>query len=147
MHRLLIVLALLLLAPLAFAQVYKWTDANGTVHYSEAPPASGTNYKQVTTTGTVEPRGAPPSDEASEARPASEQNQMEEEPAEPMADTPENRVKFCQTLSSNLDALRGKGPVVTQQADGELAAMNDDQRQQQIDAAQSQYEQFCQGNE
>ncbi len=44
MHRSLIAVALLLLAPLATAQVYKWTDASGTVHYSEAPPAQGTKY-------------------------------------------------------------------------------------------------------
>jgi hypothetical protein len=41
-------LALLLLSlPLtAAAQIYKWTDANGQVHYSQNPPAQG-NYKDV----------------------------------------------------------------------------------------------------
>jgi hypothetical protein len=42
-------LALLLLSlPLsAAAQIYKWTDANGQVHYSQNPPAQG-SYKDVT---------------------------------------------------------------------------------------------------
>lgn len=144
MHRLLILVALLLLPPLAAAQVYKWTDASGTVHYSEAPPATGTKFVKVTTTGTVEPLGAPSSEESSQARPAPQGNQTEEgEPAEPVADTPENRSKFCDSLKANLAALRGSGPVVMQQ-DGKSVALDDDQRQQQIDAAQSQHDQFCQ---
>ena len=40
--------AVLLLLPLAAAaQIYKWTDANGQVHFSQNPPASGA-YKDVT---------------------------------------------------------------------------------------------------
>ena len=40
--RLALCLALaLLLGPMAQAQVYKWTDANGQVHYDSKPPAEG----------------------------------------------------------------------------------------------------------
>jgi len=59
MRRLLIATALLLVAPLVAAQAYKWTDANGTVHYSDAPPPQGTKYNKVTTSGSVEPVAAP----------------------------------------------------------------------------------------
>jgi len=31
----------LMLGPMAQAQVYKWTDANGQVHYDSKPPAEG----------------------------------------------------------------------------------------------------------
>ena len=55
MRRLLIATALLLAAPLVAAQAYKWTDASGTVHYSDAPPPQGTKYNKVTTSGSVEP--------------------------------------------------------------------------------------------
>jgi hypothetical protein len=138
MHRSLIVVALLLLTPLAAtAQVYKWTDASGTVHYSEAPPAQGTKFSKVTTTGTVQPLAPPASSEApasSEPAPA---------PAKPVADTPENRSKLCASLKSNLAALQGSGPVVMQQ-DGKATALDAAQRKQQIDAAQGQYNQFCQ---
>jgi hypothetical protein len=137
MHRSLIAVALLLLAPLAVAQVYKWTDTSGTVHYSEAPPAQGTKYEKVTTTGTVEPLAAPASSEAAESREAPA------EPAKPVADTPENRSKMCASLKSNLTALQGNGPVVMQQ-DGKSVALDDAQRKQQIASAQAQYDQFCQ---
>jgi hypothetical protein len=137
MHRSLIAVALLLLAPLAAAQVYKWTDASGTVHYSETPPAQGTKYEKVTTTGTVEPLAAPAPSETAGSR------ETPAEPAKPVADTPENRSKMCGALKSNLAALQGGGPVVMQQ-DGKTVALDDAQRKQQIVAAQTQYDQFCQ---
>jgi len=138
MHRSLIAVALLLLAPLAAAQVYKWTDASGTVHYSEAPPAQGTKYVKVTTTGTVEPLVAPAPSEAAESH-----REAPAEPTQPVADTPENRGKLCESLKSNLAALQGSGPVVMQQG-GKSVALADTQRKQQIANAQTQYDQFCQ---
>jgi hypothetical protein len=138
MHRSLIAVALLLLAPLAAAQVYKWTDASGTVHYSEAAPARGTKYVKVTTTGTVEPLAAPA---PARTAPAGE---TPAEPARPVADTPENRSKLCETLKTNLAALQGSGPVVMQQ-NGKSVALEGDQRKQQTASAQAQYDQYCKG--
>ena len=137
MHRSLIAVALLLLAPLATAQVYKWTDASGTVHYSQDEPPQGTKFSKVTTTGTVQPLAPPVSNETSgSSEPASA-------PPKPVADTPENRSKMCESLKSNLAALQGSGPVVMQQ-DGKATALDTAQRKQQLDAAQGQYNQYCQ---
>ncbi len=141
MHRLLIAVALLLLAPLATAQAYKWTDAHGTVHYSEAPPAQGTTYTKVTTTGTVEPLAKP----ASEASTEDEDNNSEAAPApKTVADTPENRKSLCDSLQANLATLQGSGPVVMEN-NGKPVALDDAQRKQQIESAQAQYNKYCQG--
>jgi hypothetical protein len=140
MRRLLIATALLLAAPLVVAQTYKWTDANGTVHYSDSPPPQGTKYNKVTTTGTVEPLATPaPSstgDSADSSKPSA--------PAQPVADTPENRAKLCANLKSNIDTLKSSGPVVMEQ-DGQQKVLDADQRQQQQAAAEGQLKQFCQG--
>lgn len=141
MHRSLIAVALLLLAPLATAQVYKWTDASGTVHYSEAPPVQGTNYKEVKTTGTVAPLVAPTRNTGEGDGNSSKEPSLE--PTKPVADTPENRTKLCASLKTNLATLQGSGPVVMQQ-DGKATALDTDQRKQQASAAQSQYNQYCQ---
>jgi hypothetical protein len=138
MHRSLIVVALLLLAPLATAQVYKWTDASGTVHYSEAPPAQGTKFSKVTTTGTVEPLAGPA---AAASAPGS--SAPTAAPAQPVADNPENRTKLCNSLKANITALQGSGQVVMQQ-NGKTVALDADQRKQQTSAAQSQYDLYCQ---
>ncbi|MFC5579530.1 DUF4124 domain-containing protein [Rhodanobacter terrae] len=138
MHRSLIAVALLLLAPLATAQVYKWTDAGGTVHYSETPPPQGTKFSKVTTTGTVQPLAAPAAaaSTAGSSEPAAA-------PAQPVADNPQNRAKLCNSLKTNIAALQGSAPVVMQQ-NGKTVALDADQRKQQTTAAQSQYDLYCQ---
>ena len=143
MRRSLIAVALLLLAPLATAQVYKWTDASGTVHYSEAPPAQGTKYSKVTTTGTVEPLAKPVSPASPEDGSA---GSNEPEPvARTVADTPENRKSLCASLKSNLATLQGSAPVVMEK-NGKTNALDAAQRKQQLDTAQAQYNQYCQGD-
>lgn len=138
MQRLILVVVLLLLTPIAFAQAYKWTDANGTTHYSETPPPTGTNYKRITTTGSVEPL-APPA--ATADKPA-EASAVDSTP-KTVADTPENRAGLCASLMNNLAALKGSTPVVMQQA-GKPVALDDAARKTQMDKAQSQYNQYCQ---
>ncbi|OOG60378.1 DUF4124 domain-containing protein [Rhodanobacter sp. C03] len=136
MHRSLIAVALLLLAPLASAQVYKWTDASGTVHYSQDAPPQGTKFSKVTTNGTVQPLTTP--------APAATSNESAAAmPPAPIADTPENRNKLCASLKADLATLQGSAPVVMQQG-GKTTALNNDQRKQQTSSAQAQYSQYCQ---
>jgi hypothetical protein len=60
MKPVLIVLALCFAAASAYAeqgQVYKWTDAGGVVHYSDAPPPKDvTNVQTVKVSGGDRPR-------------------------------------------------------------------------------------------
>lgn len=141
MPRSLIVVALLLAAPLAIAQqIYKWTDAKGTVHYSQSAPAEGTRYQQVKLTGGVESADAPAPQPTADSTPAPADTPA---PA-PVADTPDNRAKLCATLKSNLATLQGRGPVVMQEG-GKPALLGDAQRKQQIDTANAQYQQYCAG--
>ncbi|MBB6187343.1 DUF4124 domain-containing protein [Rhodanobacter sp. MP7CTX1] len=140
MHRSLIAVTLLLLAPLANAQVYKWTDAGGTVHYSQSPPAEGTKFNKVKTNGSVEPLVAPAPAPAANAAQATTAPAA---PAAPIADTPENRHTLCESLKSNIAALQGSAPVVMQQGD-KSTALDDSQRKEQTGSAQAQYQQYCQ---
>ena len=140
MRRLLLAAVLMLLVPLAFAQVYKWTDTSGTVHYSETPPASGTNYQKIKTTGGSDPIAMP------EATSNNAGNSSEPAPsakAGPVEDTPENRARMCASLKVNLDALQGSDPVVMRQ-DGKDIALDESQRKVQIATLQAQHEQYCQ---
>ncbi|MEW9571195.1 DUF4124 domain-containing protein [Rhodanobacter sp. Si-c] len=141
MSRSLIVVALLLVAPLAVAQqIYKWTDAKGTVHYSQSAPPEGTRYQQVKLASGVESGDAPAPQPATDDTPAPADN-----PAPmPMTDTPANRTKLCATLKSNLTALQGGGPVVMQQG-GKPVLLDASQRKQQVDTANAQYQQYCAG--
>jgi cytoskeletal protein RodZ len=146
MRRMSIALVLLLIAPLATAQVYKWTDAQGTTHYSETPPAVGTKYSQVAvTTGSDVPAGASSSASTSSSSSSSSQGSSDNSSL-PTADTPENRAKLCTSLKTNIATLQGSGPVVMQEGSGNQQLLNADQRKQQLDASQSQYQQYCGDN-
>ena len=141
MHRSLFAVALLLLAPLATAQVYKWTDARGTVHYAQAPPPEGTRYKEVKTSGSAPPQAAPaPMAATGDASGGSSESGAS---SQPVTDSPVNHSKFCASLKSNLAALNGSAPVVMQ-VNGKTTALDDNQRKQQATTAQSQYQQYCQ---
>lgn len=128
----------LLLAPAAMAQTqaYKWTDAHGTVHYSETPPPEGVSYKRLSTSGGVAANPAP-------AQP-SQPPQAAPAPAStaPLADTPENRSKLCSSLQANLALLKG-GSAVVMEAQGKSSALDDTQRRQQTALAEQQYRQYC----
>ena len=141
MSRSLIVVALLLVAPLAFAQqIYKWTDAKGTVHYSQSAPPEGTRYQKVKLTGIVESGDASATQPAADNAPA----QVASPAPAPMTDTPANRAKLCATLKSNLATLQGSGPVLMQQG-GKPTVLSDTQRKQQAATANAQYQQYCAG--
>lgn len=139
MQRSLIAVALMLLTPLAVAQVYKWTDSHGTVHYSQTAPASGVDFKRMKT---VEPTVAPAQDSET-STPAAARTRPAPASSQPIADTPANRKTLCDSLQANLKMLKGNGPVVMQQ-DGKSTALDDTQRQQQITADEAQYQQYCQ---
>lgn len=142
MRRLLIATALLLVAPLVAAQAYKWKDANGTVHYSDAPPPQGTQYSKITTSGSVEPLATPTRAASTEATDSSANAAATVPQALP--DTPENRAKFCASLKSNMDALKSSGPVVINEG-GQQKVMTAEQRTQQQSSNQAQYQQYCSG--
>ena len=55
--RILLLLALLSLPPAAQAQVYRWVDGKGTVHYSNNPPPAGVKH----TTVNIEAKAGTPS--------------------------------------------------------------------------------------
>ena len=140
MRRLPLAIALLLIAPLACAQVYKWTDAHGTVHYSQMPPASGTKYSRVTVTGSAEPLAR--TDASASAETAPEQDHAPAASSVPMTDTPANRAKLCASLKSNLAVLKGSGPVVMNSG-GKQMVIDAEARKQQIANAEAQYQRYC----
>jgi hypothetical protein len=137
MRRLPFALVLLLLAPAVAAQVYKWTDAHGTVHYSETPPPQGTSFKRITTTGAEQPG---PAASAAGAAPAAAAPAATGSATVP--NTPENRAKFCSSLKANLALLKGDEGVVLEQG-GQSVPLDDIQRRQQIALAEKQYQQYC----
>jgi len=152
MNRQLLSLALLCTAASAYAageQVYKWTDASGIVHYSDAPPPKDAqNVQTVRVTGGDRPHAVAPEAEAPAAeKPARKSTDANggDEQAPPqnnvaLENTPENRAQMCQQARNNLELLNSKFPVSVA---GTNQAMDDKQRQAQIAAANAQVSLYC----
>jgi hypothetical protein len=135
MHRSTIALALLLMTPLASAQVYKWKDASGVEHYSQTPPSSAIKFKEVKPATEV-----PPTPAASTAEPA--KAATPQPTTTTVADTPENRSKLCTSLQTNLTALQGAAPVVMDQG-GKQTTLDAGARAREASEAQARYQLYC----
>ena len=151
MKRKLPLLALLLLGTFAYAategQVYKWTDAGGVTHYSDAPPPKDAkNVQMVKVTGgshsvsagnNTETGEKPPvADATAAAAPAATQNTA-------MADNAANRVKACSQARANLELLQSKFAVSLAGANGQATPLDDKGRQAQIADANAQIALYC----
>jgi len=138
-----LLLIALMCVPLAVcAQVYKWKDAHGTVHFSDTPPPHGIEYTRVKTVAAANhatPRESnPPAQE-----PADSTNDATDSRGR-MADTPENRKKLCTDLTANIKLLKSDSPIVTRDSDGKSQVMDKDRRAGELAREQKQYQQFCQ---
>jgi hypothetical protein len=150
MKRKLPLLALLLVGTFAYAategQVYKWTDAGGVTHYSDAPPPKDAqNVQMVRVTGgshsvasgNTETAEKPPADAAAASPPpAATQNTV-------MNDTASNRVKACAQARSNLELLQSKFAVSLAGANGQTQPLDEKGRQAQIADANAQIALYC----
>ena len=140
-------LALLLCGlPLAAsAQIYKWTDANGQVHFSQNPPKTG-NYSDVTpqlpvsgasTGGSSTPRPSGSKGVSSPAAPSQQALQAGADKAERCAKANE-RISFLQEKTAHRLFVTGD--------DGQPARMTTEQFDQQLKDAQDAAAKYCDAN-
>ena len=133
----------LVAASSAFAaggQVYKWTDAKGVVHYSDAPPpTTQANVQTVRVTGGDRPHdvgsSAPAEPPATQQTPPG-QIQMAQ-------NTPADHSKDCATARSNLELLQSKFQVNVTDSNVKAVPLDDMARQVQIADMNAQIALYC----
>jgi hypothetical protein len=130
------------------AQVYSWTDANGTKHFSDSPPPPSVSAQkikvrsQLTTDAGVQPATEPATTQEPKAPEAAPTGATAS--AKPLVDSPENRAKQCQMAKSNLALLQSQFQVSTPPGDdGKTAVLDDAGRKQALDKAQDQVSFYC----
>jgi hypothetical protein len=132
MKRLAIAAVFLLLSPLASAQLYKWVDKDGKVHYSDQPPPAQASKQINVPTGSGS--GAP---SALAKDKALEKTRAESRDAAKKADDAERIAKQrqdeCDRARSYLKGLENGGRFVTFDEKGERVFMEE----AQIEAAKS----------
>jgi len=142
--RMLLVLALLAPLAAAQAQVYKWVDENGQVHYGrQAPPSRPAETVDV-------PKAAPPGDslEALRARSeaADERRQQAREAAAQARERAERERELretCAKMRANLDLLQTRNRI-RELRNGEYVALTPQEQQARVEKLQGQIEEHCQ---
>lgn len=128
------------------SQVYAWTDANGTRHFSDSPPPASVNAQKIKVRGSLTSTedAAAPQVVADATPKAPDAPVTPSNPNKPLVDSPENRAKQCQLARSNLALLQTNYQVSAPQGDdGKAQVLDENGRKQAIDRAADQVAFYC----
>jgi len=150
--------ALWLVSAPAMAQTYKWTDADGKIHYSDQPPPA--NVKEQVTVkprkpSASAPNAAPAGNDASPAKARTyveqeaefkkrqvETAEREAEEKKKAAEAAEKK-QNCNQARAQLRSLQAGGRVTQTNAQGEREYMSDAQIGQAIESAKKSVDSWC----
>ena len=141
------------------AEIYSWTDENGTVHYSDTPPASGEMatieveeiYRPGTADANTTPAESPGATSATGQEPDPEvplsaAEQRRETLARERAERRETQAEseqWCARHRQRLEQMEPARRVFYTNAEGESVRMDDDQRVALIDESRDYLSKNC----
>jgi hypothetical protein len=151
-----IALALCLFIPAAWADLYKWTDEDGKVHYSDQPPPGDVKK----TESIKQPKSAPASDSAAAAANPSAKPKtaadldMEfrkrrveaaeaEAKAQKDAEAAEEKKRNCQRATAQVASLERGGRVTKPGPNGEQTYMSDEEIAKEVVSARKAADSWC----
>ena len=117
------------------ASLYKWTDEQGNVHYSQSPPEKGQADRMH-----IKDDAPPPAAAGNEDKAATDDQGV---PASAGVDDREQEIrrKNCEAARSNLVIYQTSNQYT--QPDGKVVTMSAEMQQTKIDQAQKQVDAFC----
>lgn len=140
-------LALLCSLPfLAQAEIYKWTDENGQIHYTQQPPIDRpTEQIKAPPPPPIDPEKAQQNlEELIESQQTKEAAEAERQQAKKDAKAAQKlREENCQTARNNLEQYRNNPGRRVMNADGEVTRPTEEQRQEKIIEFQQKVDEFC----
>ena len=122
------------------AELYKWTDGKGVVHYSDTPPPKGSEAAQRLHMNGTESTKAESAEDKSTAKPEAEANKPAETTPATLPDTPENRKRFCDQAQAQVELLQSKFQV----ADSSGKPLDDKTRAERTAQAKQAATSYCQ---
>lgn len=139
-------LMLALSAPAMAAQVYKWVDAQGVTHFGAQPP-EGAKASSVNTSVAPppSPSGFPLPPKPAPAAPAIDEKQKaaDEKVKQQVAQQEAERMKYCDTLRTNLAQLKNNPRVRIADDNGEIRRIPEEERQQRITQTEQDLQKNC----
>jgi hypothetical protein len=152
MRGLAVVLALALSAA-AQAQLYKWVDSEGRIHYTDKPPPAGASgEKKLTVPKSPTAPVAAPAEEGQAAGPKSyaekemeyRKRKAEEEQSRQRAQAEEQEnQQRCQSARQQLRTHEEAGRIYSMDDKGERVYVDDETRRRNIEQAQQDIAKYC----
>lgn len=145
--RILLPLVLVMMSNTVTAGVYKWTDENGQVHYSERPPEESGQVERVA----IDP--APKSSDEGKERLNQYKNDLDtmmkekdKEKAQQDAEKNQNEIKKknCESARNRLKQLNAHAKIFYKDDSGKENYMDEKQRSEEKQKAQSRVDKWCQ---
>lgn len=129
----------------------KWVDSQGKVHYSDNPPKNDPKVEQLQIRDTISTQPSADSNYAPRSTAEMEADLKRSKDARSATEKKEEQARAqaqakqinCANARANLSLLQQGGRLYKMDANGERAYMDDTQRQQQTDAAQSKVSEYC----
>ncbi len=127
------------------AQVYKWVDAQGNVHYGQNRPRGvEAEPVKVQPPGLSEEQRALELDKLKLKAGLGSENQEPEQGEQGSTQMPEAvRKENCRIARHNLAALAQQRRIVQTDEEGNLVRLDDAQRESRLEEAKKQIEEFC----
>jgi hypothetical protein len=148
-HFLSISLALCLTASApALADLYRWTDDKGQVHYSDRAPAGQQSQRIGPSSNPRQEMEAEAArralaDKVSQAKQQRQQEQAAEEKKQAEAEKQRKKEELCRQARERLAVLRHTGPVARVNDRGERYYLDESQKQSEAADAQRRVEELC----
>jgi len=125
------------------ADAYRWVDANGVVHYSDAPPPVDAKAELVHLHSAVSTTGAAVSKPGEPAKTDDSEEAGAKKPAGTLVTPAQSAEKRCADARANLEVLQRSGPVGIDSGNGKPQPLDDNTRQRQIGNAQTIIATYC----
>ena len=133
------------------ADVYKWVDENGQVHYGEKPGNSAAESITIRKNETTTPRTIKTPEDDKKEGGEGEATKEDGTQATPTAEAPlvpekvpkKEKRKLCNEAKSDLAAINSRGRMREINEKGEYVYLDDSQRQKRIAAAKKKQAEFC----
>ncbi|HRD50400.1 MAG: DUF4124 domain-containing protein [Candidatus Competibacter sp.] len=125
--------------------IYKWTDDQGKLQYSEVPPPTGVAYEAVRKPGVaIQGESALSSQQAREREELARQEAERKQQAEKIQqEAQDQRVKNCEIAKKNVQVLQGDSQIVKTDASGQKVVIDAQQREAELKKAQKDADYFC----
>ena len=133
----------LTLAVPAMADIYRWTDDDGQIHFGENPPP-GVDAEQVDSPAAPAPSDREPAPEAGQTDDTEEAAAPDDEPARQDDDAADPALAgMCDDVRQNAEVYADESVRRVQREDGEVEVLTPEDREQRLEEAEAFLDEHC----